>query len=129
VPRWGPETVVRALAVSVAVEGGALALGSAIYAGFIVAGSPHNRGLALFGASLGLLAGTGLLLAARGLARRRRAATSPVVLFQIIAIPVGIGLIQGGRPLIAVGVLAPAVATLGGLFGSKAGRELFTDAG
>jgi hypothetical protein len=118
--------VLRALVVLVAAQGTALSLLSLSYAGLILTGSPHNRGLALFGAALGLLAGIGLILAARGFAHRRRAAYSPVVLTELIAIPVGIGLVQGGRTPIAVVVLVPAIVVLGLLFGTPDGRALST---
>jgi hypothetical protein len=119
-----PGRVLRALVVLVAAQGVALTLVSVVFAGFVVFGSPHNRALALFGAGLGLLAGGALVLAARGFAHRRRAAYSPVVLAELIAVPVGIGLAQGGRTPVAVAVLVPAVVVLGLMFGTAEGRSL-----
>jgi hypothetical protein len=114
----------RIAAALVGAQGVALVLISVVYAGSLVVGSPHNRGLALFGALLGLLGGVGLVLAARGVAHRRRASYAPVLLTEVIAVPVGIGLIQGGLPLIAVAVLAPAAVVLAMLLGTPAGRAL-----
>src|SRR3954449_3745823 len=97
--------IVWAAATIVAVEGVALIGLSLSYAGLILTGHPHNRGLALFGAGLGVLFGAALVLASRGLRNRRRAAYSPSLLAQLIAVPVGIGLVQGHRIAIAVAVL------------------------
>lgn len=61
---------------------------------------------AVFGAVL-------LALCARGLLRLRPTARSPIVVVQLIALPVGYSLgFQNGRMLIAAPVLAVAVAVL-----------------
>src|SRR5438046_2697700 len=86
----------------VGVQGVALVALALVYAVFILFGDPDRPGLALFGASIGLIFGVALLLAARGLLRGRRAAYSPIVLAELIAVPVGIGMIQGGQPLLAI---------------------------
>ena len=94
-------------------EGSGLVLLSLGYAVSLLVGHPHNRGLALFGALLGLGFGLGLVLAGRSLQRGQgRAAWSPSLLAQLIALPVGIGLVQGGRAVIGVLVLIPALAAL-----------------
>jgi hypothetical protein len=117
---------VRVAADIVAVEGAALVALSLSYVGLLLAAHPHNRGLALFGAALGLLFGFAMLVAARGLRQMRRPAYSPIVLVQLIAVPVGIGLIQGHRAVIAVAVLAPSVVVLALLMFTPAGRSVFT---
>src|SRR5437764_15279957 len=104
--------VLRIAAAIVAVEGAALVALALSYVGLILVARPHNRGLALFGAALGLAFGLGLLAASRGLRGFRRAAYSPILIAQIIAVPVGIGLVQGHRAGIAVAVLAPSVVVL-----------------
>jgi hypothetical protein len=122
----GPVTPVtlRVAAVMVAVEGVALVGVSLSYAGFIVVGEPHNRGLALFGAAIGVLFGGTLIAAARGLAQRKRAAYSPTLLIELLAVPVGIGLIQGKQQLIATAVLVPSVVVLALLLGTPGGRSV-----
>jgi hypothetical protein len=78
----------------------------------------------LFGAAIGLLFGATLVAAGRGLARRKRPAYSPTVLIELIAVPVGIGLIQGNQPLIAVAVLVPSIVVLSLLLGTPGGRSV-----
>ncbi len=119
-----PPRAVSAAAVVVGGEGFALCALALSYAGLILAGHPHNRGLALFGAALGLVFGLGLIVAGRGLWRRRRPAYSPSLLAQIIAIPVGIGLVQGHRALIAIAVLVPAAIVLALLLFTPDGRAI-----
>src|SRR3954464_14938466 len=116
--------VLPVAATIVAVQGIALVALALSYVGLIIVGDPHNRGLALFGAGLGLAFGVGLSVASRGLRRGRRAAYSPILLAQIIGIPVGIGLVQGHRPLIAVAVLAPCVVVLALLLFTPSGRSV-----
>jgi hypothetical protein len=71
-----------------------------------------------------LFAGVGLWFASRGLRAFRRAAYSPILLAQIIAIPVGIGLVQGHRSWIAVLVLVPAAIVLVLLLFTPGGRSI-----
>jgi hypothetical protein len=123
-----PRSVLVAAAI-VIVQGVALVVLALSYAGLILAGHPHNRALALFGAALGLLAGVALLAAGRGLRSLRRAAYSPILLTQIIAIPVGVGLFQGHRPLIGVAVLVPSAVVLGVLVLTPGGRSIVSGAG
>jgi hypothetical protein len=119
---------VRLVSALIVVEGAALGIVCAVYAGLLTTGHPHNRGLALFGAGLGLLAAAGLVIAGRALGRRRRPAYSPTLLAQLLAIPVGIGLIQGDKYVAAVCVLVPAVAALGLLVGTRDCRSIATEA-
>jgi hypothetical protein len=118
-----PRSVLVAGAIVVA-QGVALVALALSYAGLILAGHPHNRGLALFGAALGLGAGLALVLAGRGLRACRRAAYSPILLTQIIAIPVGIGLVQGGRAAIAAAVLVPSAVVLVLILFTPGGRSV-----
>ena len=94
-------------------EGVVLALVCVGYSISLLIGHPHNRGLALFGALLGLVFGLGLMLAGRSLRRGSgRAAWTPSLLAQILALPVGFGLLQGDQAVIAALVLVPALAAL-----------------
>src|SRR3954454_951195 len=115
-------------AMIVTVEGAAIVALALSYVGLILAATPHNRGLALFGAALGLVLGLGLLVASRGLRACRRAAYSPILLTQIIAVPVGIGLVQGHRAWIAALVLVPSVVVLALLLFTPGGRSVVANA-
>ena len=121
-----PRSVLIATAI-VRVEGAAIVALALSYVGLIIAARPHNRGLALFGATLGLLLGAGLLVASRGLQACKRAAYSPILLIQLIAVPVGIGLVQGHRAWIAVLVLVPSVVVLVLLLLTPGGRSVVTN--
>jgi len=90
------------------LEGAVIFLVSLAYGVSILVGHPHNRGLALFGAGLGLLAGACLALSGRSLRRGSSRTWSPALVAQLLLIPVGIGLAQGGQGVIAVLVLVPA---------------------
>jgi len=118
-----PRAVLVAGSIVMAQGVGLVALALS-YVGLILAGHPHNRGLALFGAALGLLAGSALFLAGRALRACRRAAYSPILLAQIIAIPIGIGLVQGHRPAIAAAVLAPSAVVLVLILFTPGGRSV-----
>lgn len=125
-PARGPVPVqVRRAAAVVLVEGAGLVLLCAFYAGRVLLGRPQNRALALAGAAMGLAAGMTVLLLARALSRGRRAAASPVLIAQLLSLPVGVGLAQGHLPLYAVAVLLPAVVVLALLVGTAGGRTVF----
>ncbi|MDQ1688806.1 MAG: hypothetical protein QOK42_1781 [Frankiaceae bacterium] len=95
----------------VLAEGAALLLLCAGYAVSLLVGHPHNRGLALFGALLGGGFGAALVLGGRALRQGKRWAWTPSFLAQLLAVPVGIGLVQGGHGEYGVVVLAPALVT------------------
>ena len=122
-----PSQVVLVAAGVVRLEGAALVGLALSYAGLILVATPHNRGLAFFGAGLALLFGVALLVAARGLRALRRSAYSPIVLAQLLAIPVGIGLVQGHRAGVAVAVLVPSAVVLGLLLFTPGGRSVLAD--
>ncbi len=81
-----------------------------------VVGDPSSVVNAEIAGALALLAGAGLLAVARGIGRGRRWSRSPAALTQVLSLPVGWGLVQGGRPEIGLPVIAVAVATLVLLF-------------
>jgi hypothetical protein len=115
-------------AVLVALEGLVLLLTGIGYALAGVAGAAESTAGAELGALL--IAGVGvlLLLAARGLLRRRRWARSPVVVVQLLAVPVGMSLLSAGVWPPAVVLLGLVAGTLGAL-ASPQGRAAFDDEG
>ena len=117
-------TVLRIAGGAVALQGVVLLVLAAIEAGVGAFGHPDDRGLALFTAAFGLLAGAALLVAARGVLRFRRAAYSPVVLAEVLAIPVGISLLQSDRWFAGVAVIVVAVVVLVLLLVTTDGRAL-----
>lgn len=125
-PARGPVPApVRRAAAVVLVEGVALLLLCTAYAGRVLFGRPENRALAMSGAAMGLAAGVLVTLLARALSRGRRAAASPVLVVQLLALPVGVGLLQGHLPLYAAAVLLPSVVVLALLVGTANGRTIF----
>ena len=106
-----PSAVTRA-ALLVAVEGVALAVLGLAYGVAALAGQPFDRTAALLEAAFALLAGLLVLLVARGLARAAGWARAPTVVLQLLAVPVGVGLVQGRVWYAAVPVLALAAAVL-----------------
>lgn len=90
-----PRQVLVAAAL-LAVEGAALVVLGAVYAVAGLAGAPTDRLATLLAAAasvaLGLLV---LLVLASGVRRLRGGARSPAVVLQLLALPVGSGLVQG----------------------------------
>jgi hypothetical protein len=82
-------------ALLVAVEGGALTLLGLGYGAAGVLGDPFDRAATLLEAGFTVLAGVLVLLVARGLGRVAGWARSPAVVLQLLALPVGVGLVQG----------------------------------
>jgi hypothetical protein len=104
---------VRAIALLVAVEAAALLLLAGAQALSTVLGEPTSVGGALVTAAFAALGGVLVLLLARAVLRVRKAARSPVVVVQLIMLPIGWNLIHpSGRPEFGVPVLAVAVAVL-----------------
>ena len=100
-------------ALLVAVEGAALVLLGGAYGVAGAVGSPFDRTATLLEAGLAVLVGALVLLVARGLWRVQGWARSPAVVVQLLALPVGVGLVQGQVWAAAVPVLALAVGVLG----------------
>ncbi len=99
-------------ALLVAVEGLALVVLGVAYGAAGVLGDPFDRTATLLEAGLAALAGGLVLLVARGLADVRGWARAPAVVVQLLALPVGVGLVQGQVWLAAVPVLVLAGAVL-----------------
>ena len=64
------------------------------------------------GAVVAILVGVGTLFLARAMLARKRWARSPVIVLQILFLPVGWGLMQSGRPAFGVPVIVIPLATL-----------------
>lgn len=82
-------------ALVVAVEGVVLVLLGLGYGAAGVLGDPFDRTATLLEAAFAVLVGVLLLLVARGLSRVAGWARSPAVVVQLLALPVGYGLVQG----------------------------------
>ncbi len=124
-----PELVpgpVRAAAALTGVEAAALGVLCLVYLWAILTGAPSDRGIALLGAAMGLALAGLLAGLSRGLARRRRVALTPVVLTQLLALPVSWGLYQSGQWFAGTAIGVLALAVLGLLFGTAAARGTFT---
>ena len=122
-----PNNAVRTAAALVAVEGGALSVIGPVYGAAGLLGDPFDRTATLLEAALALIAAVLLLLVARGLSRTAGWARSPAVVAQLLMLPVGVGLLQGGVWWAGVPVLALAVAVLYTLFTPPA-RAAFAEA-
>lgn len=107
----------RAAAAIVGLEALALVFAAGLLVVKIVFGHPGNVAAALLETAMALVAAAVLALCARGLLHLRPSARSPVLVLQLLALPVGYslgfqaGLIGYGGP-----ILVAAVATLYLLF-------------
>jgi hypothetical protein len=117
---------VLAAALLTGGEAAGLGIVCALYLRAIVVGRPSDRPSALLGDAMGLALAGLLALLARGLACRRRPALTPVVMTQLLMLPVSWGLYQGGQWRIAVLMAMVAVTVLTLLFGSAAARGTFS---
>lgn len=95
-----------------AVESAALVVVGVADAVATATGAPTKRGLSYAQAALAVTAGLVLLLLARAVSRRRGWARSPAIVLQLLAVPVGVGLLQGGVWAAGLPVLALAATTL-----------------
>jgi hypothetical protein len=120
---------VRLAALVAAVEGVALLGLGAFYAGKTALQRPDSYGRALLGAAMAVAGGALLLLLGRALLRVRRWARSPVVVLQVLALPVAYSLaFQAGLPGYGGPILVLAVAELYLLFTPEA-RAAFWERG
>lgn len=118
-PANGPA---RRAALLLALEGLALVVVGAADAIATAVGTPTDRGLSYAVAAFAVGGGATLLLLARAVDQRRGWARSPAVVLQLLALPVGIGLVQGQVWAAAVPVLLLAALCLWQL--AMAGPEL-----
>lgn len=119
-----PELAVPRAAALLALEGVALTVLGIIDAIATAVGTPTNRALSFLVAAFGLLGGLVLVLLGRAVSRRRGWARSPAIVLELLAFPVGVGLLQGGLWAAGIPVLLLAGATLWHLF--AAGSALVT---
>jgi hypothetical protein len=107
----------------VAVEGVALIGLALVEAASTVVSDAASASLALVTAAFAAATGALLLWLARALVQLRRAARTPVVVLQLLALPIGWNLIgTSGRPELGLPVIVLAVAVLALLFGSEDAR-------
>jgi hypothetical protein len=105
-------SAVTRAALLVGVEGAALAiLGLGLGVAGVV-GDPFDRAATVLEAGFAVGVGALLLLMARGLSRVVGWVRSPTVVLQLLALPVGVGLVQGRVWYAAVPVLALPVGVL-----------------
>jgi hypothetical protein len=99
-------------ALLVAGEGAALAVLGLGYGVAGVVGQPFDRAATLLEAGFAVGTGILVLLVARGLRRSAGWSRSPAVVLQLLALPVGVGLVQGEVWYAAVPVLLLAGGVL-----------------
>jgi hypothetical protein len=108
---------VRAAAAVVCAEALALLCAAGVLVAKTLTGHPDNVGRALLGAGLALAGALCLALAARGLLRLSPAARTPVVVLQLLALPVSYSLaFQAHRVAFGGPILVVALAVLYLLF-------------
>ena len=113
----GAPAQVRVAAAVICVESLALLGAAGILVTKTFDGHPDSVGRALLGAALALAAAAALLLGARGLIRLRPAARTPIVVLQLLALPVGYSLaFQAGRVGYGGPILVAALVVLYLLF-------------
>jgi len=108
----GSTSAVRRAAVLLAVEGAGLLVVGVVFAIVTATGSPMNRGLSFTVAGFAVGTGVVLGLLGRAIDSFRGWARSPSVVLQLLAFPVGVGLLQGGVWSAGIPVLLLAGATL-----------------
>ena len=107
----------RLAARIVLVQAAALAVTAAVLIGLAFLHSTTRLWAAIAVAAFALLGALVLYLCARGLLALRPSSRSPVILLELIALPVGYSLgIQAGRLLFGIPVLLSALAVLVLLF-------------
>jgi hypothetical protein len=113
----GTPAQVRTASIVILVESLALVLAAGILVTKTFDGHPDSVGRALLGAALALAGAAALAVGARGLTRLRPAARTPVVVLQLLALPVGYSLaFQAGRVGYGGPILVAALAVLYLLF-------------
>ncbi len=124
-PAASPPRAVRIAAVIAAVQGAALAGLGLFEAGKTAFGRPTSSSGGLAVAVLALAGAVVLVLLARGLARGRGWSRSPMIVLQLLALPVGYSLaVPSGQPVYGVPVLILAAAELYLLFTPEAREAL-----
>jgi hypothetical protein len=118
----------RAAVVLILLESLGLIGAAGVLVAKTVTGRPADIGRALLGAALALVGAALLAFGARALLRLRPAARSPVVVVQLLALPVSYSLwFQAGRTGYGAPIMLAAVAVLFLLFTPPARRALDRD--
>jgi len=113
----------RVAALLLAVEAAGLFLLGAVDLVKVATGSPRSTTYALIAAALVIATGAVLLLLARAVLQRRPWAYSPVIVLQLLALPVGFSLaVQAGQWRYGGPVLGLAVGELAALAASTVRR-------
>lgn len=119
---------VRAASVILSLEALALVGVAAFYLYDTAVGSPHSVAGALLGAAFAVLGAIVLLLGARGLLRLRPGARTPIVVLQLLALPVSYSLaFQAGLAVVGGPILVAALAVIYLLFTPPARAALDRD--
>lgn len=113
----GAPAQVRLAAAVIGLESLALLAAAGVLVAKSISGHPDSIGRALLGAAMALVGAFVLALCARGLLRMRPAARTPVVVLQLLALPVGYSLaFQAGRVEYGGPILVGALTVLYLLF-------------
>jgi hypothetical protein len=124
-PSEEPSATLRWAAIVVGAQAAALVVVAVVLAVLAATHSSTRLWAALSIVAFALLGAAVLALGARGLLGLRPSARSPIVLLELIALPVGYSLgIQAGRYLAGVPVLLSALAVLVLLFTPSARKSL-----
>jgi hypothetical protein len=118
-----PATAVVVAAGIVAVQGIALFLGAIAFAAWLAVTRPENVGFPAGTAVVVFLFGVVLLATSRALLRGARPSVSPIVLIELLTLPVAWSMGQAKQWLVCVVLAVPALAVLGLLF-SPGGRSV-----
>jgi uncharacterized membrane protein YhaH (DUF805 family) len=119
-------STLRAAAWLVAAQAAGLVVLTFVYLVALVFSTPSNYAAAATTTVFVALAAVGLGLCARGLAQRRRWARSPVLVLQLVTMPVAIGLVQGGLWYVGVPLLVWVLAVVVLLFAPGTNAALRT---
>jgi hypothetical protein len=121
---------IRVAAAVIGLEGLALLAAAGVLVAKSVTGHPDSVGRALLGAALAAAAALVLVLCARALVRLRPAARTPVVVLEVLALPVGYSLaFQADRVVYGGPILIAAAAVLYLLFTPPARAALDREPG
>ena len=122
-------SALRAAAVLVAAQAVGLGVLVVFYVVELVVSTASNVAAALTSIGLFALAAAGVALCSRGLARHRRWARSPVLVLELVAMPVAVGLVQGGLWYVGVPLFLWALAVVVLMYAPGSNAALHGDAG
>lgn len=118
----------RAAVIIIAVEAFALLVAAAVLVVKTISGEPKDVWRALLGAAFALVGAAALVMAARALLRLRPAARSPIVVLQLLALPVAYSMwFQAGVVVYGAPIMVAALAVLFLLFTPPAREALDRD--